>query len=346
MNPDSDPGAAALTRTLAGLARARSRIRARTHDSCACGESLLSDRADGTVVRVGTAVAKAHAADTDPAALDVRVRIAADHALAGILLPPLPPAAVARLDGGRLATVWPYGVPVDPDEPLSAPWEAAGTVLARLHAVALGPLGGRLPGALPAMRGPAKAAAALGRMRAATAGRAAGITAGRTDPRIGRQHQAARDATERVWAGLPAWCRAEDPGTIPSTRALCHGDFHLGQLVRSPSPGAPGWRLIDIDDLGAGDPAWDLARPAAWYASGLLSPDAWARMLDAYQEASGTRGSDPWPQLDAPARALTAQSAALAVAKAAAAGRALDEDEEALVESCNRIAQLHAVQGP
>ncbi|PGH51338.1 phosphotransferase family protein, partial [Streptomyces sp. Ru87] len=126
--------------------------------------------------------------------------------------------------------------------------------------------------------------------------------------------------------------------------ALCHGDLHLGQLVRCPD-----WLLIDVDDLGLGDPAWDLARPAAWYAAGLLGPDEWSRFLGAYRAAGGPAvpaHGDPWPRLDVPARALTVQSAAIALAKAAASGRGPDEAEAALVDACVRIAQLPAEPGP
>ncbi|MFB1046686.1 phosphotransferase family protein, partial [Streptomyces chrestomyceticus] len=143
---------------------------------------------------------------------------------------------------------------------------------------------------------------------------------------------------ERAWTQLPPWARDEAPP--PRATVLCHGDLHLGQLVRHPVPDGP-WLLIDIDDLGLGDPAWDLARPAAWFATGLLAPAVWSRFLGAYRAAGGPAVrpcGDPWPELDIPARALTVQTAALAVAKATAAGRALDEDEETVVDACGRMA--------
>ncbi|MFB6518024.1 phosphotransferase [Streptomyces sp. NPDC056401] len=140
-------------------------------------------------------------------------------------------------------------------------------------------------------------------------------------------------------ATLPGWARGEGPA--PSGGALCHGDLHLGQLVRGP---AGGWRLIDVDDLGLGTPAWDLARPAAWYAAGLLDTGTWLRFLDAYRAAGGPAagppGSDPWPELDLAARALTVQTAALALAKAARERRRLDDVERLMVEACARIASL------
>jgi aminoglycoside phosphotransferase (APT) family kinase protein len=268
----------------------------------------LADRPDGTVVRHEETVAKAHAPDTDPRELALRLSLAVCRP--DILLAPVEPAPAAL--HGRLATFWPYGSPVDPDDPDAAPWEAAGDLLARLH---------RTPvdsAALPPMRGPFKAARAVERLRA-------------TGP-----HPAA-DSVLRAWEALPAWARAEAPA--PDTTTLCHGDLHLGQLVRHPVPDGR-WLLIDVDDMGTGVPAWDLARPAAWYACGLLAPDEWDRFLAAYRAAGGPavpQAGDPWPALDVPARALTAQTAAQALVKSAAAGRPLDEAEELFVAACGRM---------
>jgi len=280
-------------------------------DSCPCGikDKVLADRDDGTVVRHGDTVAKAHAPDTDPAQLSHRLTAAAHPALTGVVLAPLRPEPVA-LDG-RLVTFWPYGSPVDPENPAAAPWEAAATLLARLHRTPA-------PDGLPPMRGPAKAARAIARLRAAG------------------PHPAAAPVL-RAWAGLPAWARAEAP--MPDATTLCHGDLHLGQLVRHPARTGP-WLLIDVDDLGVGIPAWDLARPAAWYACGLLSPDEWLRFLTAYRRAGGPAvpaDGDPWPALDVAARALTVQTAALAIAKSVAAGQPLDEVQQAVIDACDRM---------
>ncbi|MFH9732152.1 phosphotransferase family protein [Streptomyces sp. NPDC017260] len=298
------------------------RVRATAHTrtpACPCGATTpaettvcdvtLADRADATVVRHAGTVAKAHAADADPAELALRVAVAAR--LPGILLPPLGPTPVTL--HGRLVTYWPYGTPVDPEDPDAAPWEAAATLLARLHRTPA-------PVALPPMRGPAKAAGAVARLRA-------------TAP-----HHPATAPVLDAWTALPAWARGEE--AMPDTATLCHGDLHLGQLIRHPAPDGP-WLLIDVDDLGTGVPAWDLARPAAWYACGLIAPDEWHRFLTAYRTAGGPAvpsHDDPWPALDVPARALTAQTAARAVTKAVAEDRPLDEVDRSLVDACTRMA--------
>ncbi|MCL9797972.1 aminoglycoside phosphotransferase family protein, partial [Frankia sp. AgKG'84/4] len=129
--------------------------------------------------------------------------------------------------------------------------------------------------------------------------------------------------------------------------AVIHGDWHFGQLVALPGAG---WRLIDVDDLGLGDPAWDLARPAAWFAAGLLPVDLWARFVDAYAAGGGpavTDWADPWPALDLPARFRTVEYAATALAAHferppdAGLDAGLDPVSAAFVESCARIAGGH-----
>ncbi|MBD3544793.1 aminoglycoside phosphotransferase family protein [Streptomyces sp. JV180] len=227
------------------------------------------------------------------------------------------PAGSPGAPGGRPVSLWPLGTPVDPTDPGAAPWAEAAELLARLHRTAP-------PFPLPPMRGPAKAARAVARMRAARPG----------DPTL--------LPVLAGWRTLPAWAR--DKAAPPALRSgfLCHGDLHLGQLVRHPVPDGP-WLLIDVDDAGVGDPAWDLARPAAWYAAGLLAPEDWSVFLHAYRSAGGPAvpaDGDPWPVLDVPARALTVQTAAVALAKCAAEQRDPDAHEQLMIESCARIATL------
>jgi aminoglycoside phosphotransferase (APT) family kinase protein len=127
--------------------------------------------------------------------------------------------------------------------------------------------------------------------------------------RLRRMLRSSNDVTiRRAAAELPGevW-RARSPDR-PTT--LVHGDWHLGQLGRR-SATAP-WLLIDVDDIGVGDPAWDLARPAGFWAAGLIPDDDWAVFLASYRDADGPAvpPGDPWPVLDPFARAAVIQAAA------------------------------------
>lgn len=260
----------------------------------------LADRADGTLVRVGEVVVKAHPAGDEVVR---KLAVAAEPSVGHLLLRPI---AVTRL-GDRVVSVWPYGVPVHPDHPEAAPWADAGRLLAGLHAIPLDRLG-TPPGP---MGQPAKLARAMGRLAATGVGPAVAVV-------------------RRAYDGLAS-------GGPRQPDRLVHGDLHLGQLVRLP---AGEWRLIDVDDLGTGDPAFDLSRPAAWYATGLLDPIAWEQFLTAYREAGGVAVppvGDVWPALEFPARMMVVQLAALAVAAAGKAGRAVDEIESVVVDACARM---------
>ena len=175
--------------------------------------------------------------------------------------------------GTRWRTRWPRVETVVP-QPEYAPWAEVGRLLAHLHGESTTM---RLPHGWP--------------------------------QRLRRMLRSTDDATvRRAAAELPpeVW-RAGSPDR-PAT--LVHGDWHLGQLGRL--PGSEPWVLIDIDDLGVGDPAWDLARPAGFWAAGLVPDDDWVTFLEAYRGAGGPAvpPGDPWQVLEPFARAAVVQAAA------------------------------------
>ncbi|MEU4802170.1 phosphotransferase [Actinosynnema sp. NPDC023587] len=206
---------------------------------------------------------------------------------------------------GRVVTVWPLGVPV-PQDVDALPLEAAGRLLAELHRFGRADFADPVPpaGARPRME---RAVRDLADVPGARVVRRAFGTLG---PVLG--------------------------GATGDT--LIHGDWHLGQLVRR-----GGWRLIDVDDLGLGDPAWDLARPAALFAAGVLDPESWGRLLETYLDAGGTAvtRADPWSRLEVPARALVVQMAARALSAAERDDKSLTEAQEALIDACGRIVSEH-----
>ena len=262
----------------------------------------LYDRHGVLVVRVGDVVVKAHQADRDhgPRFLE-RIRLAG--ALPDVVLGPL--GGPLTVDG-RTVTVSMFGEPVDPQRDL--PWEEGARLLAELHSTTV-------PADAPPWGRPARVARLVSQLADGSA----------------------ENEVRRAFTTLPSWIRGEAEEPHATAAHLVHGDWHLGQMVRSQDGH---WRLIDIEDLGRGDPAWDLARPAAIYSAGVLHPDEWGRFLGAYQAAGGpavSAGGDPWTTLDIPARSLAIQIAATCVISARREDRPLDEPEQAMVDACARI---------
>lgn len=277
------------------------------------GELTLTESPSGSLIAcAGAVVVKVHHPRTQALLLRARLLVAADPRLEHLLLSPLS-AAVHPTPDGRSATVWPRVSVLGAGDD-GHPWSAAGALLGRLHRMDPEPHpaqhGERLTeplAELPAMNPATRLQRALDRVRGAS--RAALLN--------------------RVGSAVLA-----EIGTAPVGRHLVHGDWHLGQLGRLPGGSL---RLLDIDDLGLGDPAWDLARPAGFWAVGLLADQDWDAFLAGYRGAGGPAVplvGDPWPHLELPARAAVVLAACRAVARPRP-----DEDEaaEALLRACSRM---------
>jgi len=255
---------------------------------------------------VGDVVVKLHHPRTDAAGLAVRLGAVTRGTGSAVWVQPLDDRPRQAPDG-RLATVWPRVdvlATTDPD----LPWVEAGALLAALHRTDRGSVR-----RLPAQGGPARVARALTRVR-------------------GLDHRSA-PMLERLGPRLVDEVAASAVAASAAGCTPVHGDWHLGQLARTED----GLRLLDVDDLGTGDPAWDLARPAGFWAAGALEDAAWEGFLGAYREAGGTAvplDGDPWPRLDLPARCAVFVAAVrlLAVQPPHSADPA-----SALLEACARM---------
>ena len=252
----------------------------------------MQTRSGAEIVVDGDVVYKLHRPGTDPRALTTRLRIAAES---GSLLSPL--SLAPEHAGTRLRTSWPMVETVAP-QPDCAPWPESAQLLARLHREAVT---GRVPphGWQPRLR--------------------------RT---VDTLRSAPNDVVRRALATLPdAVWRAGSPDR-PVT--LVHGDWHLGQLGRRTA--TTPWLLIDVDDLGVGDPAWDLARPAGFWAAGLVPDADWSAFLAAYRDAGGPAlpEGDPWQVLEPFARAAVVHAAAN------------DPGDELLLAACARMPASNA----
>lgn len=236
----------------------------------------------------GDVVYKLHRPGTDPRQLTMRLRVAAESAA---LLSPL--RAVPEAVGDRWRTEWPYVETVVPQPEFCRGPRRVGCWPACTV---------REPvGRIPPHGWPQRLRRAMDELR---------------DHRDATVLRAAAVLPDAVWRA----------GSAARPLSVVHGDFHLGQLGRRDA-GSP-WLLIDVDDLGLGDPAWDLARPAGFWAAGLIPDDDWGAFVDAYRDADGPAlpEGDPWPVLEPFARAAVVQAAAH------------HRDDELLMAACTRMA--------
>jgi hypothetical protein len=242
-------------------------------------------------------IVKIHGAGTNRERLGRRLHCIGGTDMDRLWIQPLIYAPIAAPEGG-LATVWPRVTVLSTiDRP---PWAETGSLLARLHSMPIAD-------DPPRLGGHSRLARALEFLR--------------------------RGPADLGWlldVGEPL---AEQLLHQPAQATLAHGDFHLGQLGHTPLRRS--WKLLDVDDFGIGDPAWDLARPAGFWRAGLLDEAGWQTFLDAYREAGGPAvpaGGDPWPALALPARA-----AVLVAAVQAARTPFSEETASTLLAACRRL---------
>lgn len=213
-------------------------------------------------------VVKIHPAHTDPAALRRRLQLMAGPDTEPCWVQPLLYGPIPA-PGGRVGSLWPrVTVLSSVDRP---PWTEAAALLARLHRAPL-------RGDPPRHGGHDRLARALDRL-------------------------AVLDDPDLAWLLRRGTALRDRLRHSPRLR-WTHGDFHLGHLGHTVLRRR--WKLIDVDDSGVGDPAWDLARPAGFWATGLLDDESWTAFLTAYREAEGPAvpaQGDPWPSLELPAQA-------------------------------------------
>ncbi len=261
------------------------------------------------VLKRGQIVVKSHSSETEVSELNSRLRWISKTMFRKLFVQPIRYRVEPM--GGSLLTVWPAGTMTAVTTPEEFDWEGSARLIAALHSILV--------------------AETFAETKVPDAGWLVRLARSRsrlllTNSRIEKRVVLAAFATLPPFASK-AW-RTNHP-------CFVHGDWHPGQVVDF--QGSP--HLIDIDDVGIGDPAWDLARPAAWRLAGLLSVEVWNRFMEPYRDARGPAfdSEDPWATLELPARAAAIQDAANALLRAERDERKLEYFEIELVNVCRRI---------
>lgn len=259
-------------------------------------------------------VVKLHHRDTDEEDLTSRLAAVSRGPLEAVFVPPIA-STTSRAPDGSITSVWPE-VPVLTAED-QIPWSEAGRLLAHLHRL-------KPPPTLLRLTSANRLGRAVERAKALSDGPD-------RDLLVGLGERLLREVAEVASERGPAQRHTAEP-SVPQAVSAAHGDFHLGQLGLWQG----GWRLLDIDDLGVGDPAWDLARPAGFWAAGLVPDGGWEDFLDGYRDAAGPAvpaQGDPWPPLDLPARCAVHVAAVRVLARTVHS----DLTADALLAACRRM---------
>ena len=258
-------------------------------------------------------VLKHHAGYIKPSEIERRLNLISLDALNSLFLQPL--SQKPQLDGGCALTIWPHATPFNPDSSSQdVPWNECAAHLAALHNADLDP--GRIV-----------------------------LTSGWL-PRLSRSLAKLRGMLECAERSLIL----EASQTLPhfscsswnlSQNSIIHGDWHPGQMVYFEN------RLvfIDIDDVGLGNRMFDLAKPAAFFLSGLLESNLWNEFRESYENScqmAKVNRDHFWKDLELPARASVIQSAITALAHASESDRKLADFEAELIKTCQRVTQCYS----
>lgn len=214
---------------------------------------------------------------------------------------------------GRLLTLWPAAHTFLPASVEQFEWVESAQLLAKLHSLSI-----------PSSRlvRPAGWLSRLGRLKSK-------IETSHAFPAEKKTLLAALATLPRL--GSTCWHM--------HTTSLIHGDWHPGQVARSGHE----LKLIDSDDVGLGDPMWDLARVAGWSLAGVISNEVWNTFFSHYAAArllNKQQIETVWQNLELPARAAAILSAATGMLHAEKEQRELEDYEKELLESCQRIVKL------
>ncbi len=281
---------------------------------------VLSARSERTLFRFDDEVIKIHARETLAEELDARLELISRSPWNQIFLQPIKSQS-QTLRQGRIMSQWPFAeaLTISEDE---IPWHKCGKLLAELHQIPIAV--NNFPFSLPIATAAKRWQKSIAELKSLNF-----IDHRLKAPWLIVEEMTAKLTLPKIYSARTHWI---------------HGDWHLGQLVREKSEqkSEMNLKLIDIEDMGLGHPVWDLARPGAFYAAGLLDPEDWSSFLNSYLTAGGPafqarRNETFWEILGPAVEVLSLQCAAVGLRKAYLEERSLGDDEQAFIETCARI---------
>jgi hypothetical protein len=286
--------------------------------------TTLSQTSRSTVLQHALLVAKCHFA-TNNKNLSKKIHTIQESDFQSIFLQPKP-STYHNLNEDVSISYWPEAERISPDKLTDGLWSEIGSLLAKLHSTPL--MNSKL-------RFPAEVFPIFSEVNEKIADCFKQGTSG-------SKHRLHLETINHAWISILTHknFHKEVKDIRLRSKVWSHGDFHLGQIVFIHDRGKNAARFIDCDTLCHSIPEWDLARPAALFAAGILPAHLWQSFIESYAEHKFKYKLNErklWSKLDIPAKVMTVKLATNAVNRATLSGDNLEDSELQLIETCKAI---------
>ena len=286
--------------------------------------ATLSKTSKSTVLRHESIVAKCHF-EVDKDNLYERIRTIQESEFQSIFLQPNLPTYHYQNEKVDIS-YWPEAERLSPNKLTKSIWSEIGILLAKLHSTPLKKIELRFPSELFKIFSDINEKLQRCNKQCAA----------------GSKHRTQLKIIYQAWISILTHKNfhkvVKDIRLRP--KVWSHGDFHLGQIVFIKDQENSSARFIDIDTICHSIPEWDLARPSALFAAGILPAPLWRSFIESYFELGLKQTLNEkilWSNLDMPAKVMTIKLACLALNRATLADEQLEDTEMQLIETCKAI---------